>query len=188
MGRVLEGACILLLFVGLQNGARNVYVVKVDLQVVPAKRRRTPGPPTPNAPPLSPPAGDALDPRYGKVPNKCARALIYSLSPSTPPPPTSHTLPCHWATSHPGREQTCSWPLPPIALQTHCQRDRPQDFVPGTRVPRSGLPAARYMSQYLVLNFITFILGDYTDECMYSFKGYPKMFKGWFKAQQEARQ
>ena len=44
------------------------------------------------------------------------------------------------------------------------------------------------MSQYLVLNFITFILGDYTDECMYSFKGYPKMFKGWFKAQQEARQ
>ena len=41
---------------------------------------------------------------------------------------------------------------------------------------------------YLVLNSIPFILGDYTDECMHSFKGYPKMFKGWFKTQQEARQ
>ena len=106
MGRVLEGACILLLFVGLQNGARNVYVVKVDLQVVPAKRRRTPRPPTLNAPPLSPPAGDALDPRYGKVPNKCARALIYSLSPSTPPPqPHTHSratgpLPIRAASRH----------------------------------------------------------------------------------------
>jgi len=96
VGRVLEGACILLLFVGLQNGARNVYVVKVDLQVVPAKRRRTPRPPTPNAPPLSPPAGDALDLRYGKVPNKCARALIYSLCAADALPARQTARLCSW--------------------------------------------------------------------------------------------
>ena len=33
-----------------------------------------------------------------------------------------------------------TWAAAPTALQTHCQRGRPQDFVAGTRVPRSGLP------------------------------------------------
>ena len=33
-----------------------------------------------------------------------------------------------------------TWAAAPTAFQTHCQRGRPQDFVAGTRVPRSGLP------------------------------------------------
>ena len=33
-----------------------------------------------------------------------------------------------------------TWAAAPTTLQTHCQRGRPQDFVAGTRVPRSGLP------------------------------------------------
>jgi hypothetical protein len=33
-----------------------------------------------------------------------------------------------------------TWAAAPTAFQTHCQRGRPQDFVAGTHVPRSGLP------------------------------------------------
>jgi hypothetical protein len=33
-----------------------------------------------------------------------------------------------------------TWAAAPTALQTHYQRGRQQDFVPGMRVPRSGLP------------------------------------------------
>jgi hypothetical protein len=33
-----------------------------------------------------------------------------------------------------------SWMAAPTASQTHCKCGRPQDFVAGTRVPRSGLP------------------------------------------------
>jgi hypothetical protein len=33
-----------------------------------------------------------------------------------------------------------TWAAAPTALQTHCQRGRQQDFVPGMRVSRSGLP------------------------------------------------
>jgi hypothetical protein len=44
-----------------------------------------------------------------------------------------------------GRDQRAvaripTWAAAPTALLTHCQRGRPQDFVAGTRVPRSGLP------------------------------------------------
>jgi len=40
------------------------------------------------------------------------------------------------------RDVACipTWADAPTTLQTHCQRGRPQDFVAGTRVPRSGLP------------------------------------------------
>ncbi len=33
-----------------------------------------------------------------------------------------------------------TWEAATTAFQTHCQRGRPQDFVAGTRVTRSGLP------------------------------------------------